>query len=183
MRPNRPKISVYLAPNRIEFSIRFDLMPIAKPDFWSPVFLCQVFDSLSLVTSSSWHHVSDLRGFIRSLSEVGQGQIEGSLAGDEFLLREVHGHMHARARGVGHGIASVRVLGKGSPQDLHSSTKNISFVGTQTAIFFCSSNGAGQSYGWSYFCLLNVIFGCSLTEISIQFSIWSFPNRIEYSVC
>ena len=37
--------------------------------------------------------------------------------------------MHARARGVGHGIASVRVLGKGSPQVLHSSTKNIFFCG------------------------------------------------------
>ena len=40
-----------------------------------------------------------------------------------------------------------------------------------------------QSYGRSYFCLLNVIFGCVSTEISIQFSTRSFPNRIEYSVC
>ena len=38
-----------------------------------------------------------------------------------------------------------------------------------------------QSYDRSYFCLLNVIFGCVSTEISIQFSTRSFPNRIEYS--
>ena len=36
-----------------------------------------------------------------------------------------------------------------------------------------------QSYGRSYFCFLNVIFGCVSTEISIQFSTGSFPNRIE----
>ena len=31
-------------PGRIDFSIWFDLMPIAKPDFWSPALLCQVRD-------------------------------------------------------------------------------------------------------------------------------------------
>ena len=41
--------------NRIKFSIRFDLMPISKPDCWTEVRrpLCQVFESFSLVTSSS----------------------------------------------------------------------------------------------------------------------------------
>ena len=70
MQPNRPKISVDQAPHRIEFSIRFDLMSIAKPAHWSPPLLCQVFDStsFSLATSSSWHHVSHLAGFIRSLT-------------------------------------------------------------------------------------------------------------------
>ena len=33
-----------------------------------------------------------------------------------------------------------------------------------------------QSYGRSYFCLLNVIFGCVSTEISIQFLTRSFRN-------
>ena len=37
MLPNRSKISVDLAPKRIEILIWFDLMPIAKLDFWTEV--------------------------------------------------------------------------------------------------------------------------------------------------
>ena len=44
-------------------------------------------------------------------------------------------------------------------------------------------SGHVQPYGRSYFCLLNIIFGCVSTEFSIQFSARSFLNRIEYSVC
>ena len=55
---------------RIEFSIRFDLKPIAKPAYWcpdAPLSGIRQFFSL-LVTSSSSHHASHLRGFIRSLT-------------------------------------------------------------------------------------------------------------------
>ena len=56
--------------------------------------------------------------------------------------------------------------------------------GRQTAIFIMLEQRRWAivwTYGRSYFCLLNVIFGCVSTEISIQFSTRSFPNRIEFS--
>ena len=61
------------------------------------------------------------------------------------------------------------------------------FFGTQGPRFSTArhqSSSAGHAIVWynllSYFCLLNVIFGCVSTEISIPFSTLSFPNRIEY---
>ena len=91
--------------------------------------------------------------------------------------------MNEWARGVGHGITSDRGLGRRSPPDLHSLTKNTSLGHKDRDILQLDTRAAAlrmQSYGRSYFCLLNVIFGCVSTEISIQFSTRSFPNRIEY---
>ena len=67
-RLNRPKVSVDQAPNRIKFSIRFDIMAIAKLPRSPVAPSCQVIDSFSLVTSSSSHHASHLWQFIRSLT-------------------------------------------------------------------------------------------------------------------
>ena len=126
MHPNRPKLSV--DPDWIEFLIRFGLMPIAKKltsEVLRSLVRCSTVFFFSLVTSSRWHNVSDLRG----LSEVRQGHTGASLQLSGrwfFLLRQVH--MHAWARGVGHGITRDRGLGKGSLPDLHSSTKNTSWA-------------------------------------------------------
>ena len=54
---------------RTESNFRFGLTSCRSQNMPSEVrHSCQVFDSFSLVTSSSWHYVSDLQGFIQSLT-------------------------------------------------------------------------------------------------------------------
>ena len=55
---------------RTESNFRFGLTSCGSQNLPTEVrlLLCQVFDSFSLVTSSSSHHASHLRGFIRSLT-------------------------------------------------------------------------------------------------------------------
>ena len=79
---------------RTESNFRFGLTSCRSQNLPSEVrsLLCQVFDSFSLVTSSSSHHASHLRGFIRSLTRP---KLPFNWASDEFfclLLRQVHGH-------------------------------------------------------------------------------------------
>ena len=96
--------------------------------------LCQVFDSFSLVTSSSSHHASHshLRGFIRSLTRPNWSFHSTGLtmnftsAGDFRQLGSWPSSVNEWARSVGHGITSDRRLGRRSPPDLHSLTKNTS---------------------------------------------------------
>ena len=187
-RPNRPKVSVDQAPNRIEFSIRFDLMPIAKPAFWSPVAPLsgiRQFFSRNLVKFTC---VTPPR--IYPKSDKAKLKLPFNQADDEFFFFTSAGtwssSVNEWARGVGHGITSDRGLGRRSPPDLHSLTKNTSLGHKDRDFLQLDTRAAAlgmQSYGRSYFCLLNVSFGCASTEISIQFSTRSFPNRIEYSVC
>ena len=128
------------------------------------------------------------------LSEVWQGQIEASIqlgwrwvffftsAGD---FRQVHGH-HQWMNGQ-------EVLAMGSPviEDLAEGVSQTSTVwhrtllwDTRTAIFY-SSTPEHQRWACNRMvdrisCLLNVIFGCVSTEISIQFfdPVLPEPNRI-----
>ena len=60
------------------------------------------------------------------------------------------------ARGVGHGITSDRGLGRRSPLDLHSLTKNTSLEHKDRDFLQLDTRTAAlgmQSYGRSYFCL------------------------------
>ena len=102
--------------------------------------------------------------------------------GRRFSAGTWQSSVHEWARSVGHGITSDRGLGRRSPPDLHSLTKNTSLGQKDRDILQPDTRAAAldmQSYGRSYFCLLNVIFGCESTEISTQFSTRTFPNRIE----
>ena len=109
-------------------------------------------------------------------------------AGD---FRQVHGHhqcMNGQEVLAMGSITSDRGLGRRSLPDLHSLTKNTSLGHKDRDILQPDTRAVAlgmQSYRRSYFCLLNVIFGCVSTEISIQFLTWIFPNpnRIEYSAC
>ena len=154
--------------------------------------LCQVFDSFSLVTSSSSHLASHLRVFIQSLTRPNWSFPSTRLTMIFFLLRqEIFGRYMAiitvnEWASVGPGITSDRGFGRRSPPDLHSLTKNTSLEHKDRDFLQLNTRAAAlgiQSYGRSYFCLLNVIFGCVSTEISIQISTRSFPNPMEYSVC
>ena len=108
-------------------------------------------------------------------------------AGDFRQVHQVHGH-HQWTNGH-------EVLAMGSPviEDLAEGVHRTCTVWQRTLLWDTSLKGPRflqlgtraaalgmQSYGRLYFCLLNVIFGCVSTEISIQFSTRSFPNRIEY---
>ena len=131
------------------------------------------------------------------LSEVWQGQLEASVQlgwwwffyfGRRFSAGTWPSMVNERARlrGVGNGITGDRGLGRRSSPDLHNLTKNTS-LGHKDRDFLQLDTGAAalgmQSYGRSFFCLLNVIFGCVSVDISIQFSTRFFPSRIECSVC
>ena len=203
MRPNRPKVSVDQAPNRIEFSIRFDLMPIAKRVNWSPALLCQVFDSFSLVTSLSWHHVWQSHTS-EDLSEVWQGQIEASIRlgwrwfffyfGRRFSAGTWPTSVHEWARGVGHGITSDRGLVRRSPPDLHSYRERYKehFFGTQGLRFSTArhqSSRAGHAIEWSIIFLfaernfrlcvnrnIDTIFDPVLPEPSLIFGLLNLSN-------
>ena len=98
-----------------------------------------------------------------------------------FSLRQVHGHMHPWARGVGPGIASVRAWQRESP-GLAQFDKEHSFYGTPTTIVFCSRDGAGQSYWTIVFLFAERDFRLHVNRNSIRYSTRSFPNRIKYSV-
>ena len=178
---------------RTESNFRFGLTSCRSQNRPTEVrsLLCQVFDSFSLVTSSS-HHASHLRGFIRSLTRPNWSFHSTGLTmnffylGRRFSAGTWPSSANEWARGVGHGITSNRGLGRRSTPDLHSLTKNTSLEHKDRDFLQLDTRAAAlgmQSYGRSYFCLLNVIFGCVSTEISIQFSTRFFPNRIEYSVC
>ena len=188
-RPNRPKVSVDQAPNRIEFSIRFDLMPIAKPAYWSPVAPLsgiRQFFSRNLVKFTPC--LTPPR--IYPTSDKAKLKLPFNLADDEFFYfgrRFSAGTWPSSvmewARGVGHGITSDWGFRRRSPPDLHSLTKDTSSEHKDCDFLQLDTRAAAlgmRSYGRSYFCLLNVIFGCVWTEISIQFSTRSLPepNRI-----
>ena len=82
------------------------------------------------------------------------------------------------------GMAPIRVLGKGSARICAVRQRPLFFFGHRPRSSSARrGNGAGQSYGQSYFSLLKVIFGCVSTEISIGLSTRFLPNRIEDSVC
>ena len=187
---------------RTESNFRFGLtsfiwlMPIAKPVSWSPALLCQVFDSFSLVTSSSWHHVSHLRGFIRSLWSFQFHSTWLTMIffyfGSRFSAGSwpsscISAWMGKRCWPWDHQWSSTwQEYVPRTCTVIEREIKNTS-LGHKDCDFLQQDTRAAelgmQSYGRSYFCLLNVIFGCVSTEISIQFSTRSFPNRIEYSVC
>ena len=188
MRPNRPKVSVDQAPNRIEFSIRFDLMPIAKHAFWSPVApLSRIrqFFSRNLVKFTPC--LTPPRIY---LTRPNWSFHSTGLTMSFFLLRqEIFGrYMVIFSERMGKRCWPwdhqwLRTWQKESPRLAQFDKEH--FFGTQGSRFSTARHQSSsmQSYGRSYFCLLNVIFGCVSTEISIQFSTRSFPNRIEYSVC
>ena len=169
-------------------------MPIAKPAHWSPVAplsgIWQVF-SRNLVkftpclTPSRIYPKSDKAKLKLPFNEADD---EFFYFGRKFSAGTWPSSVNEWARGVGHGITSDRGLGRRSPPDLHSLTKNTSLEHKDRDFLQLDTRAAAlgmQSYGRSYryFCLLNVIFGRVWTEISIQFSTRSFPIRIEYSVC
>ena len=116
---------------------------------------CGRRSTVSLVTSSSWHHVSDLRG----LSKVCQEQrwrlsstrlAMNTPAGRSTWRSTVHGHMHAWARGIRwSGIVSVRGFGKGSPPSctVRQRTLLCQTLGHRPRFSsYCKSSGALQPY-------------------------------------
>ena len=118
---------------RTELNFRFGLTSCRSQNLPTEVrsLLCQVFDSFSLVTSSSSHHAWHLRGFIRSLTRPNWNFHSTRLTMNFFTsagdFRQVHGHqqwMNGHWRGVGYGIPSDRGLGRRTPPD--SLTKNTS---------------------------------------------------------
>ena len=180
---------------RTESNFRFGLTSCRSQNLPPEVrsLLCQVFHSFSLVISSSSHHASHLRGFFRSLTRSNWSFSSTWLTMSFFTsagdFRQVHGHNQW--------MNGQEVLAMGSPviEDFAEGVPRTRTVwqrtllwNTRTAILYSARDTRAaalgmQSYGRSYFCLLNVIFGCVPTEISIKFSTRSFPNRIEYSVC
>ena len=118
---------------RTESNFRFGLPSCRSQNLPTEVrsLLCQVFDSFSLVTSSSSHHASHLRGFIRSLTRPNWSFHSTWLTmnffyfGRRFSAGTWPSSVNEWARDVGHGITSDRGLGRRSPPDLHSLTKNI----------------------------------------------------------
>ena len=118
--------------------------------------ICQVFDNFSLVTSSSSHHASHLRGFIRSMTRPNWSFHSTRLMmsffyfGRRFSAGTWSSSVNEWARGVGHGITSDRGLGRRSPPDLHSLTKH--FFGTQGPRFSSAghqSSSVGHAIVWS----------------------------------
>ena len=185
---------------RTESNFRFGLTSCRSQNLPSEVrsLLCQVFDSFSLVTSSSSHHASHLRGFIRSLTRPNWSFHSTWLTTSFFFLlrQEIFGrymviisewmgkicwpwdHQWSRTWQESPGLAQFdkeHFFGTQGPP--FSTARHQVQQDTRAAAL------GMQSYGRSYFCLLNVIFGCVSTEISIQFSTRPVPNRIEYSVC
>ena len=80
------------------------------------------------------------------------------------------------------GSPADRELGRRSPPDLHSLTKNTP-LGHNDRDFLQQDTRAAalgmQSYGRSYFCLLNVIFGCVNRNFGTNFDpVLPEPNRI-----
>ena len=75
---------------RTESNFRFGLTSCRSQNLPSEVrsLLCQVFDSFSVVTSSSSHHASHLRGFIRSLTRRNWSFHSTRLTMSFFLLRQ-----------------------------------------------------------------------------------------------
>ena len=179
---------------RTESNFRFGLTSCRSQNLPTEVrsLHCQVFDSFSLVTSSSWHHVSHIRGFIRSLTRPNWSFHSTRLTMNFFTsagdFRQVHGHhqwMNGQAM-LAMGSPVIEDLAEGVPRTC--TVWQRTFFGTPEDRDFLQLDTRAaalgmQSHDRSYFCLLNVIFSCVSTEISIQFSTRSFPNRIEYSVC
>ena len=145
---------------RTESNFRFGLTSCRSPNLPSEVrsLLCQVFDSFSLVTSSSSHHASHLRGFIRSLTRPNWSFHSTRLTmslfftfGRRFSAGTWSSSVNEWARGVGHGITSDRGLGRRSPPYLHSLTKNTS-LGHKDHDFLQhrhQSSSAGHAIVWS----------------------------------
>ena len=186
MRPNRPKISVDQGRNRIEFLIWFHLTSIAK--LISGVqSSCGRCSTVSLVTSSSWHHVSDLQGFSAVWQEQSRLFASTRLAMNTKAERPTRTWPYAcMGKGWWPGIMSVRRLGKRSPPICTIRQRTLLWDTDRDLLATARAAGHSgymHSCGRSYFCLLNIIFGCVSTEISLRFSTRSFPNRIEYSVC
>ena len=142
---------------------------------------------------ASWHHVSHLRGFIRSLKLRPNWSFHSTRPtmiffyyGKRFSAGTWPSSVHeCRARSVGHRITSNRGLGIRSPPVLHSLTKNTSFghkhrdfLQLDTMDTRAAALGM-QSYGRSYFCLLNGIFGCVKRNFDTIFDPdLPKPNRI-----
>ena len=114
---------------RTESNFRFGLTSCRSQNLPTEVrsLPCQVFDSFSLVTLSSSHHASHLRGFIRSLTRPNWSFHSTRLTMNFFYFagdfRQVHGH-HQWMNGQ-------EVLAMGSPviEDLAPNPLKISIQG------------------------------------------------------
>ena len=111
---------------RTESNFRFSLTSCRSQNLPTEVrsLLCQVFDSFSLVTSSSSHHASHLRGFIRSLTRPNWSFHSTGLTMNLFTtagdFRQVHGH-HQWMNGqevlaMGSPAAVIEDLAEGVPR-------------------------------------------------------------------
>ena len=167
-------------------------MPIAKLPRSLVAPSCQVFDSFSLVTSSSSHHASHLWQFIRSLTRPNWSFPSTRLTVNFFYF----GRRFSASRstwpssvnewakgGVGHGITSDRGLGRRSLPDLHSLTKNTSSDHKDHDFLPLDTRAAAlgmQSYGRSYFLFAERSFRlCVNRKIDAIFDpILPEPNRI-----
>ena len=182
------------APNRIEFSIRFDLMPIAKPAYWywSPALLCQVFDSFSPVTSLSWHNVSHFQGFIRSLTRPCNWAVDEFFFTSAGDFRQVHGHLQC--------MNGQEVLAMGSSviEDLAEGVPRTCTVCQRTLLRYSAarhqSSTAGQAIVWSIVFLFaernfrlcvdrnfETIFDPDLSEPNRIFGLLNLSNMYSFS--
>ena len=111
---------------RTESNFRFGLTSCRSQNLPTEVrsLPCQVFDSFSLVTLSSSHHASHLRGFIRSLTRPNWSFHSTRLTmnffyfGRRFSAGTWPSSVNEWARGVGHGITSDRGLGSESSKNI-----------------------------------------------------------------
>ena len=138
---------------RTESNFRFGLTSCRSQNLPTEVRspLCQVFDSFSLVTSSSSHHASHLRGFIRSLTRPNWSFHSTRLTMNFFTSAGTWpSSVNEWARGVGHGITSDRGLGRRSPPGLAQFDKE-HFFGTQGRRFSTAGHqscSAGHTIAW-----------------------------------
>ena len=140
---------------RTESNFRFGLTSCRSQNLPSEVrsLLCQIFDSVSLITSSTSHHASHLRGFIRSLTSFHSTRLMMSFfyIGRRFSAGTWSSSVNEWARGVDHGITSDRGLGRRSPPGLAQFDKE-HFFGTQGPRFSTArhqSSSAGHAIVWS----------------------------------
>ena len=176
---------------RTESNFRFGLTSCRSQNLPSEVrsLLCKVFDSFSLVTSSSSHHTSHLRGFIQSLTRPNWSFHSTRLTmsfffyfGRRFSAGTWSSSVNEWARGVGHGITSDRGLGR-SPPDLHSLTKNTSLGHKDRDFLQLDTRAAAlgiQSYGRSNFLFAERNFRlCVIRNFDTIFDpVLPEPNRI-----
>ena len=127
---------------RTESNFRFGLTSCRSQNLPTEVrsLLCQVFDSFSLVTSSSSHHASHLWGFIRSLTRQGSfhsTRLTMNIFTSAGNFRQVHGH-HQWMNGqevLAMGSPVIEDLAEGVPRTCTVWQRTLLWD-TRTAIFF-----------------------------------------------